>query len=96
MKKALIAGMFVLTLGFALLAQQPAQAPARELYRIHFFKAAPGKLPDLIDAYKNAPVPDAATPRPMAFRHQSGDDWDLMVIYPLGAKASMEIGRAHV
>ena len=94
MKKALAAGIILLTLGFAPTGsgQQPATAPApaHELYRIIFFKAAPGKLPDLIDAYKNAPLPDNMTPRPMVFRHQSGDDWDLMVIYPLGAKASMD------
>jgi hypothetical protein len=63
MKKALAAGIIILTLGFAVVAQQPAQqpattpAPVHELYRIIFFKAAPGKLPDLIDAYKNVPVP---------------------------------------
>lgn len=91
MKKTLIAGIFILTLGFAVVAQQPAQqaAPAHELYRIHFFKAAPGKLPDLIDAYKNLPLP-AGVPRPMVFRHESGDDWDLRVIYPLGAQAAMD------
>jgi hypothetical protein len=66
-----------------------AQQAPRELYRVHFFKAAPGKLPDLIDAYKNFPAPDASTPRPLVFRHSEGADWDLMVIYPLGAQASM-------
>lgn len=90
MKKTLLVAIALLILGFAVAAQQPAPAPAHELYRIIFFKAAPGKLPDLIDAYRNAPVPDNMTPRPMVFRHQSGNDWDLMVIYPLGAKASMD------
>ncbi|HYX68192.1 MAG TPA: hypothetical protein VE825_03590 [Terriglobales bacterium] len=70
------------------------QQPPRELYRVHFFKAAPGKLPDLIDAYKNYPAPDASTPRPMVFRHSEGADWDLMVIYPLGAQASMTANPA--
>ncbi|MGH9603198.1 MAG: hypothetical protein ACRD24_12510 [Terriglobales bacterium] len=61
-----------------------AQAqPVRELYRVHFFKAAPGKLPDLLEAYRNAPVPDNVTPRPMVFRHMLGDDWDVMVIDPM-------------
>jgi hypothetical protein len=92
MKKTLVVAIALLILGFAVAAQQtaPVPAPAHELYRIHFFKAAPGKLPDLIDAYKNAPLPDNMTPRPMVFRHQSGDDWDLMVVYPLGARASMD------
>ncbi len=69
------------------LAQAP---PPRELYRVHFFKAAPGKLPDLLEAYRNPPLPDSATPRPLVFRHLLGDDWDVMVIYPLGAKASLD------
>ncbi|MGH9579664.1 MAG: hypothetical protein ACRD2R_01615 [Terriglobales bacterium] len=76
----------------AALAQQ--EAPARELYRIHFFKAAPGRLPDLIEAYRNAPLPDNRTPRPLVFRHRMGDDWDVMVIYPLGAKASLDANPA--
>ena len=58
MKKLLLA---VLLLASAALAQTQ---PARELYRIHFFKAAPGKLPDLIEAYRNAPYPTAPCPGP--------------------------------
>ena len=82
----LLPGLF---LTVAALAQQQ-EAPARELYRIHFFKAAPGKLPDLVEAYRNAPLPDNRTPRPLVFRHRVGGDWDLMVIYPLGAKAGLD------
>lgn len=92
MKQTLLVAIALLILGVAGAAQQSATpaAPAHELYRIIFFKAAPGKLPDLIDAYKNVPVPDNMTPRPMVLRHQSGNDWDLMVVYPLGAKASLD------
>jgi hypothetical protein len=69
---------------------QPAPAtPAREIYRIHFFKAAPGKLADLLDAYLSLPTPPN-TPGPMIFRHQTGDDWDLLVIYPQGAQAHID------
>lgn len=88
MKKLLLAMLFLASAAFA------QNQPTRELYRIHFFKAAPGKLPDLIEAYRNAPVPDNVTPRPMMFRHQLGDDWDVMVIYPLGAKASLDANPA--
>ncbi len=84
MKKPLLAFLLFASTAFA------QTQPARELYRVHFFKAAPGKLPDLIEAYRNAPVPDNVTPRPMVFRHLLGDDWDVMVIYPLGAKASLD------
>ena len=31
--------------------------PVRELYRVHFFKAAPGKLPDLLEAYRHGIFP---------------------------------------
>jgi hypothetical protein len=89
MKKK-IGVLFLLLAGSLVWTQQPP----RELYRVHFFKAAPGRLPDLIEAYRNYPAPDAATPRPMVFRHLEGDDWDLMVIYPLGAQASMTANPA--
>ncbi len=82
--------LFLLLASGAVLAQQPP----RELYRVHFFKAAPGKLPDLLDAYRNYPAPDASTPRPLVFRHSEGADWDLMVIYPLGAQAAMNANPA--
>ena len=61
----------------------------RELYRIHFFKAAAGKLPDLLDAYMSLP---AAPPghESLIFRHLAGDDWDLLVIYPQGPKATLD------
>lgn len=84
----------ILVFLFLFAAWAAAQQPPRELYRVHFFKAAPGRLPDLIEAYRNYPTPDAATPRPLVFRHNEGDDWDLMVIYPLGAQASMTANPA--
>jgi len=65
---------------------QQVSTPTRELYRVHFFKAAPGKLPDLIDAYTT----NLGTHPPLVFRHESGDDWDLLVIYPQGAKAAID------
>jgi hypothetical protein len=72
-------------------AQQAPASPqsAREIYRIHFFKAAPGRLPDLMDAYLSLPAPPNGQ-GPMVFRHQSGDDWDLLVIYPQGAEAHID------
>jgi hypothetical protein len=69
-------------------AQQPP-TPSREVYRIHFFKAAPGRLPDLMDAYLSLPSPPNGH-GPMVFRHQSGDDWDLLVIYPQGTQAHID------
>ena len=79
--------MPLLLAGAALAAHaQTAPAPKRELYRVHLFKAAPGKLPDLIDTYLNPPP---GVHKPFTFRHLSGDDWDLLVIYPQGEKAEL-------
>ena len=74
-------------------AQQPAQppAPAFELYHIHISKAAPGKLPQLIEAYKSAPAPAADEPQvtPIILRHRDGDEWDLVTITPLGKQVTL-------
>jgi len=67
------------------------QAPALELYHIHISKAAPGKLPQLIDAYKSAPAPEAGEPQvtPIILRHRDGDEWDLITITPLGKQTTL-------
>ncbi len=77
-------------------AQQPAQqpqqqAPALELYHIHLSKAAPGKLPQLIDAYQNGPAPEAGQPQvtPIILRHREGGEWDLITITPLGKQTTL-------
>jgi hypothetical protein len=83
-------GLFLLTLLVApALSQEPPAVGSREIYRIHFFKAAPAKLPDLMDAYLSLPTPPGGH-GPMVFRHQSGDDWDLLVIYPQGVQAHID------
>ena len=77
-------------------AQQPAQqpqqpAPALELYHIHFSKAAPGKLTQLIDAYQKGPAPEANEPQvtPIIMRHREGGEWDLITITPLGKQITI-------
>lgn len=73
-------------------AQQPvAQAPALELYHIHFSKAAPGKLTQLIDAYQKGPAPEAGQPQvtPIIMRHREGGEWDLVSITPLGKQITL-------
>jgi hypothetical protein len=75
-------------------AQQPAPqqaAPALELYHIHFSKAAPGKLPQLIDVYQHAPAPEAGEPQvtPIILRHREGGEWDLVAITPLGKQTTI-------
>lgn len=71
-------------------APAPAQAPAAlqdtgsYLYRFVIIQAAPGRLLDLIDLYKNRlPVIQAGGDElPFIARHSQGDFWDLCIIYP--------------
>jgi hypothetical protein len=50
-------------------------------------RAAPGKLLDLIALYKERmPVYDASgDARPFWMRHSQGDQWDIMLLFPLGS-----------
>jgi hypothetical protein len=85
----------VLLLATALSAPTPAQtqqpSAALELYHIHFAKAAPGKLPQLVEAYNNSPAPAANEPqfRPIILRHREGSEWDLLTITPLGRQVTI-------
>jgi hypothetical protein len=58
-----------------------------ELYRFVLVQAAPGRLLDLLDLYKNRlPVIAAGGDElPYIVRHSQGDRWDLVVIYPSGS-----------
>lgn len=81
--------LFGLCSGAATAENRNAAAPQRELYRVTWLRAAPGKLLSLIEVLRgqhNA----AAVPRnlaPLILRHSQGDQWDLMVIVPVGSYA---------
>ncbi len=66
-------------------ASRPAE-PAY-LYKTTFVRAAPGKLLDLIALYKDrmAVVEAAGDERPLWWRHTQGDQWDLMLLLPMGS-----------
>jgi len=55
------------------------------LYKTTFIRAAPGKLLDLIALYKTQmPAFDSAGDgRPFWWRHTQGDQWDLMLLFPM-------------
>lgn len=89
-----IAFLFLVISGSVAQTTPPPVASTHEIYRIHFFKAAPGRLPDLLDAYLSLPAPPNGQ-GPMVFRHQSGDDWDLLVIYPQGEQAHIDANPAY-
>lgn len=55
------------------------------LYKTLLIRAAPGSLLEVIDRYKaRMPVFDAAgAERPFIMRHSQGDQWDLMLLFPI-------------
>lgn len=73
----------------AALAAAAAQADTTYLYRTLLLRAAPGRLLDVIELQRrHATVYDAAADaRPLMLRHRQGDQWDLMVIVPMGSFA---------
>jgi hypothetical protein len=57
------------------------------LYKTTFVRAAPGKLLDLIALYKSRMAVDdaAGDERPLWWRHTQGDQWDIMLLFPMGS-----------
>ena len=70
------------------LAAALATGPGND-YQAVFFRAAPGHLIHLIDALKaRMPVYEAAgEARPVLMRHAQGDQWDLLLLVPVGTLA---------
>jgi hypothetical protein len=68
-----------------LLALAVAQAPS-ETYGALFVRAAPGRLVELIDLLKSrqAGAEAAGEARPLLLRHSQGDQWDLLLLQPVG------------
>jgi len=64
---------------------EPLSSEQTYLYKTTFIRAAPGKLLDLIDLLKGRMlVYDASgDKRPFWWRHTQGDQWDLMMLYPM-------------
>jgi len=94
----------LLTLGILVLAFTSSAHPAAEtaddsapntLYKISFVRAAPGKLLDLIELFKNrmSIYDDMGDERPLWWRHTQGDQWDLMMIFPMESYAAYYTGE---
>lgn len=73
-----------------LIAATLAAAP-KTAYQAVFMRAAPGHLLRLIDAVKaRMPVFEAAgEPRPVLMRHAQGDQWDILLLVPIGGVAAL-------
>ncbi len=87
---ASVLASLALAASFAGAAQAPAASGQPELatlYKTTFVRAAPGKLLELIALYKDRfPVAEAAgDERPLWWRHTNGDQWDLMILVPMGS-----------
>lgn len=62
------------------------------LYRVTTLRAEPGKLPELIDfltaqrkiAHSGEPAGERGAHTPIIMRHSQGDQWDLLVMFPMG------------
>lgn len=61
------------------LAQPPAEA-----YRALFLRAAPGRLMELVELVKARRDSAPAGARPVLLRHAQGDQWDLLMLQPVG------------
>jgi hypothetical protein len=73
--------------GAAPAAAEPGSPELATLYKTTFVRAAPGKLLDLIALYKDrmAVAGAAGDERPLWWRHTNGDQWDLMLLLPMGS-----------
>lgn len=69
---------------------QPQNAETLEgdyLYHVVMLRAAPGRLLDLIELLKEERdlFVDANEAEPFWMRHTQGDQWDLLLLYPMGS-----------
>lgn len=82
--------MFQLLLAIPLIALMVQAPDARDayLYRTLLVRAAPGALLEVIDLYRDQmPTYEAAGERPFIMRHSQGDQWDLLLLFPMGSFA---------
>jgi hypothetical protein len=91
----LTGAVFVLLALLAGAASAPCAAAAQEygptegeyLYNVTTLRAAPGQYAEFVAALEQSfdLLVDAGEPRPLWFRHSQGDQWDFMVLYPMGS-----------
>jgi len=89
-KTAMFLSFFTLLVFLSLAASEaggPPSAKLAYLYKTTFVRAAPGKLLDLIALYKDRMevIEASGDARPFWWRHTQGDQWDLMLLTPMGS-----------
>jgi hypothetical protein len=86
--RTIVPALIFWAFGSASAAAAPAPpAGPSYLYKTTFVRAAPGRLLDLIALYKDrmAVMDAAGDERPLWWRHTQGDQWDLMLLFPMGS-----------
>ncbi len=80
--------MIVPLLAAILTVSAPFQTTSH-LYKTVLVRAAPGELLEVIRLYKDwmSVFDVAGDERPLMMRHSQGDQWDLLLIYPMGSFA---------
>lgn len=74
----------------------PAASPSGRsnvvgLYRVLLVRAAPGRLLELIDHHRMRFGSRPNSERPYLMRHSQGDQWDLLLLEPLGGATAESI-----
>jgi hypothetical protein len=78
--------MFATVLAALIVIASP-QSTEGYLYRTQMVRAAPGRLLEVIELFKDRmPFYEAAGSHPpLMMRHSQGDQWDLLLLYPMGS-----------
>lgn len=71
----------------ALTTEGPPSSEPAFLYKTTFVRAAPGKLLELIELYRARMdfYKASGDEPPFWWRHTQGDQWDLMLLFPMGS-----------
>src|ERR1051325_5815696 len=85
MRRSCLTFVMMVLCGLAVAQSTPPARSEQPLYRASLVQAAPGKLTDLIAAYKQHFA--AAGQTPLWMRHSQGDRWDLLILEPMGSYA---------
>ncbi|MDX1579978.1 MAG: serine hydrolase, partial [Gemmatimonadota bacterium] len=76
---------------FQTLVYEALRAPAEgdHLYRVEMLRAAPGAFEELMQVIEESRSlhAEAGDPAPFWMRHSQGDQWDFMLLHPVGTRA---------
>jgi len=85
-----IAALIAVVLATGPAGEVRAQAPLTGdvLYRVTWLRAGPGRLQELVTHMKTVASHGAGPSRPLVICHSQGDQWDFMVLAPVGTYAA--------